>query len=151
MMVGQIFTFLIIMVKIPVSNKVGLSKPTRSFPTWMFDYNNDGWLDIFVAPYGDPNVPRLLTIADCYQGDCNKNLCPHLYLNKRDGTFENIAPQIGLNEISIPMGCNYGDLNMDGQLDFFLATGDPDYSTVVPNKVYLPYTKILQRIPNGWD
>ena len=120
-----------------VGNQVGVSQPERSFPTWMFDYNNDGLLDIFVSSYGDPNVPRLTTLANCYLSTCSKALCPHLYLNKGDGTFENVAHKIGLTEISLTMGCSYGDLNMDGNLDFFLATGDPEYSTVVPNKVYL--------------
>lgn len=121
----------------PLSNRRGVSNPERSFPVWMFDYNNDGLLDIFVSPYGDPNQSRLTTVVNCFTSNCSKNLCPYLYLNKGDETFENIASKVGLNEIGLTMGCNFGDLNMDGNLDLFLATGDPDYSTIVPNKVYL--------------
>lgn len=35
------------------------------------------------------------------------------------------------------MGCNFGDLNNDGFLDFYLASGDPNYYSIVPNKMYL--------------
>lgn len=34
------------------------------------------------------------------------------------------------------MGCNFGDLDNDGFLDFYLATGDPSYFSIVPNKMY---------------
>lgn len=112
-------------------------RPARSFSTWMFDYNNDGLLDIFVSSYGDLNRKRLDAVVDCYLDDCMAELCPHLYVNQGDGTFENKAKEAGLSEINLTMGCSYADINMDGFLDIFLATGDPDYSTVVPNKVYL--------------
>ncbi len=32
-----------------VAAGVGVAEAVRSFPTWFFDYDNDGWLDIFVA------------------------------------------------------------------------------------------------------
>jgi hypothetical protein len=35
------------------------------------------------------------------------------------------------------MGCNFGDINTDGFLDFYLATGNPFYQSIVPNKMYL--------------
>ncbi len=34
------------------------------------------------------------------------------------------------------MGCNFGDLDNDGWLDFYLGTGDPDLLTVIPNRMY---------------
>ena len=34
------------------------------------------------------------------------------------------------------MGCNYGDLDNDGFLDFYLGTGEPNLKSVVPNKMY---------------
>ena len=34
------------------------------------------------------------------------------------------------------MGCNFGDLDNDGWLDFYLATGDPDLATLIPNRMY---------------
>jgi len=35
------------------------------------------------------------------------------------------------------MGCNFGDINTDGFLDFYLGTGNPLFEALVPNKMYL--------------
>ena len=35
-----------------------------------------------------------------------------------------------------PMGSNFGDLDNDGYLDFYLGTGDPSYASVVPNLMF---------------
>jgi hypothetical protein len=34
------------------------------------------------------------------------------------------------------MGCNFGDLDNDGWLDFYLGTGDPDFATLIPNRMF---------------
>jgi hypothetical protein len=34
------------------------------------------------------------------------------------------------------MGLNFGDLDSDGFLDFYVGTGNPDLSTVVPNRMF---------------
>ena len=34
-----------------VAAKLGVQQPLASFPTWWFDYDNDGWLDLFVVAY----------------------------------------------------------------------------------------------------
>jgi hypothetical protein len=41
-----------------------------------------------------------------------------------------------LNHVFLTMGCNFGDLDNDGWLDFYLGTGDPDFRTLVPNRMY---------------
>ena len=37
----------------------------------------------------------------------------------------------------MPMGANFGDINNDGFLDFYLGTGDPSYASLVPNVLFL--------------
>jgi hypothetical protein len=44
---------------------------------------------------------------------------------------------MGLNEVALTMGSNFGDINTDGFLDFYLATGNPLYQSLGPNKMYL--------------
>jgi len=34
------------------------------------------------------------------------------------------------------MGSNFGDLDNDGWLDFYLGTGDPDYASLIPNRMF---------------
>ena len=37
---------------VDVAPELGVTEPAdRSFPTWWFDVDNDGWLDLFVAAY----------------------------------------------------------------------------------------------------
>jgi hypothetical protein len=114
---------------VDVAREAGVTRPERrSFATWMFDYNNDGWLDIFVAAYDAK--PGDLTAR--YQGLERKATAPHLYRNNGDGTFTEVAEEMGFGYSYAPMGANFGDLDNDGWLDFCLATGDPNYLTLVP-------------------
>jgi hypothetical protein len=34
------------------------------------------------------------------------------------------------------MGCNYGDIDTDGFLDFYLGTGNPEFSSTVPHRMF---------------
>jgi hypothetical protein len=61
---------------------------------------------------------------------------PLLYKNNGNGTFTEVSLQVNLNEPIATMGCNFGDLDNDGFLDFYLATGDPSYFSIVPNRMY---------------
>ncbi|HYP17124.1 MAG TPA: CRTAC1 family protein [Opitutus sp.] len=61
---------------------------------------------------------------------------PRLYRNRRDGTFEDVAREMGVFKLLHTMGCNFGDLDNDGWLDFYVGTGDPEYATLAPNRMF---------------
>jgi len=104
-----------------------------SFPTWFFDYNNDGWEDIFAIGYRIKDVGD--QAAD-YLGLPHDAALPRLYQNNGNGTFSDVTVAKKLNKLCLTMGCNFGDLDNDGWLDFYLATGDPDLTTLVPNRMF---------------
>ncbi|MFQ5463123.1 MAG: FG-GAP-like repeat-containing protein [Phycisphaerae bacterium] len=101
----------------------------RSFASWFFDYDNDGWLDLFVGAFDG-------SISDVAADFLNLPFAAHvprLYHNNHDGTFTDVAKESGLNHVYLPMGANFGDLDNDGFLDIYLSTGDPSYETLTPN------------------
>ncbi|GLR15858.1 hypothetical protein GCM10007940_04730 [Portibacter lacus] len=114
----------------------GVSEPIESFSTWMFDYNNDGWEDIFVSAYSSGQITPVNMMMANARKVFNKRR-PKLYRNNGDNTFTDVSEIVGLDEPVTTMGCNFGDLDNDGFLDFYLATGDPSFVSLVPNKMYL--------------
>ncbi|MEM7165488.1 MAG: CRTAC1 family protein [Planctomycetota bacterium] len=117
---------------VDVAEQLGVTEPSvRSFATWFFDYDNDGWLDLFVAAYD----AKLQHVALSYLGKKNHATPPALYRNLGNGTFENVAARVGLDRPFLPMGANFGDLDGDGWLDLYLATGDPQYESLMPDVV----------------
>jgi hypothetical protein len=119
-----------------ITNFSGVSEPIASFPTWMFDYNNDGNLDIYVSSYMMKQESAGAVFARSVV-EQNSILRPRLYKNMGDGTFQDVSLTVGLKENTLSMGSNYGDINNDGYADFYLGTGEPQYSSIVPNKMYL--------------
>jgi hypothetical protein len=112
-----------------VSEKAGVHQPqSQSFATWFFDYDNDGWPDIFVTSYffsEDETLRSYLGLP--LNGETLK-----LYKNMKNGTFKDVTAEVGLDKINMPMGANFGDVDDDGFLDIFLATGGPEYGALVP-------------------
>ena len=115
-----------------VAADAGVTSPGPSFPTWFFDYDNDGWLDLFVSDYGGNTADVL---AD-YIGRRRTPVRARLYRNNHDGTFADVSRETGLDKVLLAMGANYGDLDNDGWLDFYVGTGDPGLSTVIPNRMF---------------
>ena len=67
----------------------------------LFDYDNDGWLDIFLV---------------------NGNNAPgYLYRNNRDGTFTDVTARAGLDSKGWGQACCVGDFNNDGYDDLFVT------------------------------
>jgi hypothetical protein len=103
--------------------------PERSFPTWFFDYDNDGRLDLFVAAYRAP-ISELFKAA---RGEPRQALLPALYRNTGGATFQNVTASVGLDNPYMPMGAGFGDIDNDGWLDIYLGTGDPNFESLMPN------------------
>jgi hypothetical protein len=112
-----------------VAAELGVRGPLRSFASWFFDYDNDGWLDIFVAAYEAP----IAAVAADHLGLPFRASPPALYRNKGDGTYTEVTSKVGLAHAYLPMGASFGDLDNDGWLDIYLATGDPSYESLMPN------------------
>ncbi len=115
-----------------VSAKAGVEEPIRSFPAMFFDYDNDGWLDLFVAPY----LSNAEDVAADYLGLATTAERPRLYHNEHNGTFRDVTKAAGLYKVMPGMGLNFGDLDNDGWLDFYVGTGNPDFSTLVPKRMF---------------
>ena len=63
----------------------------------------------------------------------------HLYRNTGDGkgTFQDVSEKVGLaNKAIYAMGSNFGDLDNDGWLDFYIGTGNPDLRSIIPNRMF---------------
>lgn len=116
-----------------VAQQAGVSEPIHSFPCWFWDYDNDGWEDLFVAGF---KIGNSGDIAASFLGKENEITTPKLYRNNQDGTFTDESATAGLEHCWIPMGANFGDLDNDGYLDFYVGTGDTPMDTIVPNKMY---------------
>ena len=115
-----------------VTATAGVEQPDKSFPTWFFDYDNDGWLDLFV----NATEASLDDITSEYLGQSHTAEHPRLYRNQGDGTFADVTKAAGLDTISLTMGSNYGDLDNDGFLDLYLGTGAPPFDMLIPNRVF---------------
>jgi hypothetical protein len=111
-----------------------ISEPIYSFGTFFFDFDNDGWEDLLVFGYYLPH--GVADVAADYLGLPNGGARPKLYHNNRDGTFSDVTEATHLNRICHTMGHNYGDLDNDGWLDFYCGTGDPDFRTLIPKRMF---------------
>ena len=120
-----------------ISISAKITEPINSFPTWFWDYNNDGLEDIFVAGYGGDQEQRTAAYftAQNYLGKYVGGDC-RVYKNNGDGTFSDETKKMGLTDAMSAMGSNFGDIDNDGYLDFYLGTGSPQYTDVIPNRLF---------------
>jgi hypothetical protein len=116
-----------------VTAAAGVAEPLESFATWFFDYDNDGWPDIFVAGYGTRSADD---VAAFEMGKVHHAETSRLYHNNRDGTFEDVTKRVGLDRAILIMGAGFGDLDNDGWLDVYLGTGESLYESLLPNKMF---------------
>lgn len=102
-----------------ISEKIGLADKNKYYGlgvVWA-DYNNDGWLDLYVANDSSPN---------------------YLYKNNRDGTlldvsFESGTSYSGLGEEQGSMGVSFVDYDNDGAPDIFVTNFENEPNTLYRN------------------
>lgn len=73
-----------------------------------FDYDNDGWLDIFL-------------LSGTRRGGPVEGATNRLYKNNRDGTFTDVTAKAGLVRQGWAFGVTVGDYNNDGFEDLFIT------------------------------
>ncbi|MFL6213162.1 MAG: FG-GAP-like repeat-containing protein [Blastocatellia bacterium] len=115
-----------------VGKQLGVEKPLMSFPCWFFDYDNDGNLDIFVASF----MPSVTEVVRGFLGLAPQAETMKLYHNTGKGGFVEVTKAVGLDRVVPSMGANFGDLDNDGYLDFYLGTGAPSYAALMPNFMF---------------
>jgi hypothetical protein len=114
-----------------VTEPMGIDGPKVGFSCWAWDYDNDGWLDIFATSYD-----RMLgDVVKGLLGQPHSRYSNRLYRNKEGKGFENLTQEAGLDVVYATMGSNYGDFDNDGWLDMYLATGEPALGFLVPNRM----------------
>ncbi len=77
----------------------------------LIDYDNDGWLDIY------------LVNGSTYEAEQGKATAPHaaLFRNNHDGTFSNVAEKAGVTNDRWGFGVAIGDYDNDGWPDIFVG------------------------------
>lgn len=112
---------------------LGVVEPSgRGFATWFWDFDNDGWLDIFAANH----TPDIDVVASDYLGQGEDRTWSRVYRNLEGRRFDDVTARMGLNRTLMPMGANYGDVDGDGFPDFYLGTGAPGFEVLVPNFLF---------------
>jgi enediyne biosynthesis protein E4 len=126
-----------------VTDKAGVGGDPRHWnagAAWA-DYDNDGYVDLFVSGYVDldlNNLPDPGSNQFCrYRGlpvNCGprglKGAGDYLFHNNRDGTFTEVAAKAGVSDKEgyYGLGCVWSDFDGDGLVDLFVANDStPNY------------------------
>ncbi len=112
-----------------IGRQAGVQAPWFSFATWFFDYDNDGWPDLFVTSYfnsPDEAIRSALQLPTHVE-------TLKLYRNLHNGAFEDVTAKVGLDKVFMPMGSNFGDVDNDGFLDIYLGQGQPSFTGILPH------------------
>lgn len=115
-----------------VTTKMGINGPQGGFSCWAFDYDNDGWPDLFATCYQRTQEGLINGIL----GKPHNLQTSRLYHNDHGRRFVDVTREAGLDGVYATMGNNFGDFDNDGYLDIYLATGEPDLATLVPNRMF---------------
>ena len=105
-----------------VSGTTGVARMTMAHSGWgtaFFDYDNDGWKDLFVAQ------SHVMDNIEYFQGNVRYRE-PLLLLRNLQGRFEDVSAQSGepFHPVQAARGAAFGDLDNDGQIDIVVSCLD---------------------------
>ena len=112
----------------------------------VFDYDNDGLLDIFLvngAPLDDP------TAKDAIPEKRSPKDWNRLYRQRKDGTFEDVTEKAGLKGVGYGMGVAVGDYDNDGYEDLYVTGYGGNH--LYHNNGNGTFTDVTERSGTGGD
>ena len=80
-----------------------------------FDFDDDGWIDVFLVDGGSIADPAVARTAR-----------HRLYRNRGNGTFQDVTPQSGIQRRDYGMGACAGDYDNDGRVDLYVTNVGPN-------------------------
>ncbi len=98
-----------------VTGQSGLGEDSCTTVAAWADYDNDGYLDLYVGRYMDPRK-HIPTTFYSRNGEPNQ-----LYHNNGDGTFTNVTERAGVGDKGLCLGAVWGDFNDDGYPDLYVV------------------------------
>ncbi|HET6976463.1 MAG TPA: CRTAC1 family protein [Pyrinomonadaceae bacterium] len=105
------------------TREAGLGMPGRRFTgfgTFFFDYDNDGWLDLFVGNGAVQLLPELVRQKNPFPlGQPNQ-----LFRNTGKGSFVEIMDQAELLPLEVSRGAAFGDVDNDGDTDVLVTNNN---------------------------
>lgn len=110
----------------------GLDDASPSIQATFFDYDNDGFLDVYVGNY--PVVPVSMGNTYYHNKMLNNDFyeSAHLYRNNGDDTFTDVTRAAGVLNFGLTLGVVAADFNHDGWRDLYVSN---DFN--VPDYLYL--------------
>jgi hypothetical protein len=116
-----------------VASQLDVVGPAHSFACWFWDYDNDGRLDLYANDYTSSLAEF---VAASLKLPFDRSGRPRLYRNVGTDGFQDVTRDVGLDRELMPMGANFGDIDNDGFLDFYLGTGRMSLDVLVPNLMF---------------
>jgi len=80
-----------------------------------FDFDHDGWIDVFLVDGGSKADPRVSGTAR-----------HRLFHNRGDGSFEDVTAASGIRHLGYGMGACAGDYDNDGLTDLYITNDGPN-------------------------
>jgi tetratricopeptide (TPR) repeat protein len=106
-----------------VTREAGLLEPVATQTGVWADIDNDGYVDLFLG---------------------SENGSPHLYHNRRNGTFEDITRSAGVDRVAFNKGIATGDYDNDGYMDFYVSNFVGDH-LLYHNNHNLTFTEVGEK------
>ena len=94
----------------------GLDKPYVGYSATVFDYDGDGFLDVFICGYGRVEVEHNDSWIEATNGSPNA-----LLRNLGGNGFKDMAPDLGMTGTKWSYAAAAADMNGDGHLDLYVA------------------------------